>query len=588
MSGWVEETANKTGFALNEDEIVSPAIPAWLEMSYDTPPLSTQFGGTGQDFSSSTGIISLTGGVASAGSITASSISDFNTLVDAKIDALKGDAPELLDTLGELSDALGDDANYAATITTALAGKLSLAGGTMIGDIHMDTNGIENVKELIMADGEDGISLDGGGVYFTSFLNESNMASDDPNAICSQESIKAYVDAGDLSLIDEDNMATDSATRPPSQQSVKAYVDGQTHVTELTHLSDVNFDGETLDIPDLEIITATSGDLFLDVTGDILLSAEGRNITMDNGSTITFDFNTHITQLKMMSVADTADYFSIDVDASGVTTLATVDDGDAVGHLNFTIDGDINVKDGSSFRVYKDDNTQFGSLAHTADDFIVYSNGNIVLNTPDKLIEFWENSILSFRHNGSNGSTKFCNDANNYFEIVVTGNGNTTLQTLDAGVDSEGILTIMPDGDLVITPATNSVKFEDTAAGFVRKETVAAPTTQIDFRQGNKHHLDIVIYSGITVQMRFPDTSGNFILVVQQDDPGSRTITTWAAKDSAGNLCNNDGGTAGAVRWAGGGTAPTLSTAANSRDIISLYWDADEEVCYGMPSLDFS
>ena len=58
-----------------------------------------------------------------------------------------------------------------------------------------------------------------------SLIDEDNMATNSASRPPSQQSVKAYVDAGDLSLIDEDNMSTNSATRPPSQQSVKAYVD---------------------------------------------------------------------------------------------------------------------------------------------------------------------------------------------------------------------------------------------------------------------------------------------------------------------------------------------------------------------------
>jgi len=44
--------------------------------------------------------------------------------VDGRITTLIGAAPAALDTLQELGDALGDDANFAATMTTALAGKV--------------------------------------------------------------------------------------------------------------------------------------------------------------------------------------------------------------------------------------------------------------------------------------------------------------------------------------------------------------------------------------------------------------------------------------------------------------------------------
>lgn len=42
------------------------------------------------------------------------------------IESVVGSAPEALDTLKELADALGDDPNFAATVTTALAGKQPL------------------------------------------------------------------------------------------------------------------------------------------------------------------------------------------------------------------------------------------------------------------------------------------------------------------------------------------------------------------------------------------------------------------------------------------------------------------------------
>ena len=41
-------------------------------------------------------------------------------------------APDALNTLNELSAALNDDANYAATVTTALSGKVSLTGNETI------------------------------------------------------------------------------------------------------------------------------------------------------------------------------------------------------------------------------------------------------------------------------------------------------------------------------------------------------------------------------------------------------------------------------------------------------------------------
>lgn len=44
--------------------------------------------------------------------------------INAAIVALTGGAPAALDTLSELSDALNDDANFAATVTTALGNRV--------------------------------------------------------------------------------------------------------------------------------------------------------------------------------------------------------------------------------------------------------------------------------------------------------------------------------------------------------------------------------------------------------------------------------------------------------------------------------
>ena len=57
------------------------------------------------------------------------------TYVTTAVSNLVAAAPGTLDTLNELAAALGDDPNFATTVTNSIAGKLSLAGGTMTGDI---------------------------------------------------------------------------------------------------------------------------------------------------------------------------------------------------------------------------------------------------------------------------------------------------------------------------------------------------------------------------------------------------------------------------------------------------------------------
>jgi hypothetical protein len=84
---------------------------------------------------------------AHTGTQTASTISDFNTAVDSRIETVLdvAGAPAALNTLNEIAAALNDDANYAATVTTALGDldsridtleSSSGAGGytTLVGD----------------------------------------------------------------------------------------------------------------------------------------------------------------------------------------------------------------------------------------------------------------------------------------------------------------------------------------------------------------------------------------------------------------------------------------------------------------------
>jgi hypothetical protein len=55
--------------------------------------------------------------------------------IDAAVSALVAAAPGALNTLDELAAALGDDANFAATITTALAGKAPTVHTHAISDV---------------------------------------------------------------------------------------------------------------------------------------------------------------------------------------------------------------------------------------------------------------------------------------------------------------------------------------------------------------------------------------------------------------------------------------------------------------------
>lgn len=65
--------------------------------------------------------------------------------VDTQVSSLVDAAPGTLDTLNELAAALGDDPNFATTMTNSLAAKLDKSGGTMSGPVAMGGNKVTNL-----------------------------------------------------------------------------------------------------------------------------------------------------------------------------------------------------------------------------------------------------------------------------------------------------------------------------------------------------------------------------------------------------------------------------------------------------------
>lgn len=78
------------------------------------------------------------------GTQTSTTISDFAAAVDARISTVVGGAPAALDTLNELAAAIGNDANFASTVTTGLSNRLRFdAAQTLTG--AQQTQGLSNL-----------------------------------------------------------------------------------------------------------------------------------------------------------------------------------------------------------------------------------------------------------------------------------------------------------------------------------------------------------------------------------------------------------------------------------------------------------
>ena len=215
------------------------------------------------------------------------------------------------------------------------------------------------------------------------------------------------------------------------------------------------------------------------------------------------------------------------------------------GNVTLDIAGEVNIDAGSAEGAinFKTSGTTYASISHhhSATWFDLYENGAA------------GSDLLS---------------------IKVLANAEVEIATLD-NAGALGHINIEPDGH---------VEFDGCAVGFdLVAPTYNASDTDVSFITGNKQFVTFGSGNITDLNLIFPDTSGNFVLLLKQDGTGSRTVTNYKAWD----LVNSDAADGSATVKFAGGSNPTLTTDANHVDIISIFWDADNEIAYGVASLDF-
>jgi hypothetical protein len=80
-----------------------------------------------------------------AGTLDGQAGSYYTDYTDTAVSGLVDAAPGTLDTLNELAAALGDDPNFATTVTSSIADKLPLAGGTISGNLDISAGSTPQV-----------------------------------------------------------------------------------------------------------------------------------------------------------------------------------------------------------------------------------------------------------------------------------------------------------------------------------------------------------------------------------------------------------------------------------------------------------
>jgi len=141
----------------------------------------------------------------------------------------------------------------------------------------------------------------------------------------------------------------------------------------------------------------------------------------------------------------------------------------------------------------------------------------------------------------------------------VTKTGDFTANRLPEINNSSGII----EQSDIEHKANGGYDFNINSAGFTTQIVNGDGTTTCDWRIGPKLKFRFGALNE-TFSFTNPEFSCHLQIILVQDATGSR-IATWPA----------------GIFWAGG-TIPTLSTAANARDIVNLFFDDDDDVYYGM------
>jgi hypothetical protein len=138
--------------------------------------------------------------------------------VDTAISNLIDSSPETLNTLNEISAAIGDDPNFVSSMTTSVSGKLNTADFDTTADSWLETKTLNNIGNVSISSGINGQVL----TYQDGWWYPANqLDAESQGAVMESDTTTASMSF----VIDEGSMSSNLSTRVPTQRSVKQYVD---------------------------------------------------------------------------------------------------------------------------------------------------------------------------------------------------------------------------------------------------------------------------------------------------------------------------------------------------------------------------
>jgi len=365
---------------------------------------------------------------------------------------------------------------------------------------------------------------------------------------------------GNAWFLDTDTLSEDDAEKVPSQQSVKAYVD--------TQIAGLGSSMEFLGSYDANTTDPTDGD----VGGTYVVTVAGTGVSsfwstaLEIGDVIIQENDPATTEADWVVVS--RDIIPASETVAGVVELATQAEVNAGTDTARAITPDT-LSNYSGFPTGTPEGTAILSTGETVGKLLQADGdnscswvaapsgtpeGTAILSTAEtvgKLLQADGDNTCSWvaapsgtpegtaiLSTGETGGTKYLRE---------DGDGTCSWQTVAGGGLSNIVEDTTPELGGELDCGANSIGFT------LQTGTNTGGATAIDWGLGHIYSLTLAGSGSMTFTA--PANPGMFILKIKQDATGSRT-TSWPY-----------------IKFAGGGTAPTLSTGANQEDIFHILYD---------------